>query len=840
MYNPSTDFYSHKIQTSLRFNDDNSAFLSRTPSSAGNRRTFTLSFWIKRANIVSGEAYIFSAGHTNFNTFGGIEFINGEIVVQNYNGGTQVIARTGTSLFRDNSSWYNIVWQFDSTQSTAANRTRLYVNGTQVTNFDGSDSDLTQNYEGQFNDARQHTFGCRQASSQDAFLDAYLAEVNFIDGAALTPSSFGETKEGIWIAKDTSGLTFGTNGFRLQFKNSSVGSASSSTIGADTSGNNNHFASSGIVASDCALPDCPENNFATLNSLVNTPQVTFKEGNLFSDNGATHKTTTGTLPVTSGKWYFEGRASNSSNKWTIGITNSRNVFSQQVSGTNHIIGYQSPTYAYGDAAGLYYETIRKNGSVVTSNVFGDSSYIDDDDIMGCAFDADSGKIWFSKNGTWLNGSATNSTTLNTGSHDTTVTAGEQYVSAWSGENSDWAVNYGQDSSFGGRVTAQNNTDSNGIGNFYYAPPTDFLALCSANLPDVTIGPEQDTLADDHFNTVLWTGDNSVPRNITGVGFSPDWIWVKDRIAANNNVLVDTVRGISELLYSNSTVAGVTSATQISAVGTDGFTIGSNTYMNENGSSNKYVAWNWLAGTAFSNDASATGVGTIDSTGQVNTTAGFSIISYTGNGSSSQTVAHGLSSTPEIIFHKDRDTNSNNNQWNAWHEFAGDGDDYGYLSVTNAFTGSAQIIPSGTTTIELKANLATTNENGDDFIMYAFHSVEGYSKVGSYIGNGSTNGPYVHTGFRPVWILLRESGNARNWVISYDDSTYHNGLTHSLFPNISQAEDSYSGSESGGGGRLDFLSNGFKLRTTSTSWNNNNGNFIYMAFADQPFKFSNAR
>jgi len=136
--------------------------------------------------------------------------------------------------------------------------------------------------------------------------------------------------------------------------------------------------------------------------------------------------------------------------------------------------------------------------------------------------------------------------------------------------------------------------------------------------------------------------------------------------------------------------------------------------------------------------------------------------------------------------------------------------------------------------------ARVNQSSGNHIMYCFHSVEAYSKVGVYVGNGNVDGSFVHTGFRPAFVLLKESGNARNWVISYDDETYYNGLTHSLFPNITQAEDAYSGSESGGGGRLDFLSNGFKLRTTSTSWNNNSGTYIYLAFADQPFKFANAR
>jgi hypothetical protein len=230
----------------------------------------------------------------------------------------------------------------------------------------------------------------------------------------------------------------------------------------------------------------------------------------------------------------------------------------------------------------------------------------------------------------------------------------------------------------------------------------------------------------------------------------------------------------------------------------------------------------LAGTIAANKISA------------NTAAGFSIINYTGNGLSGQTVAHALSSTPEFLIMKDRGTNSNNGQWQAWHKSAGDGDDYGYLSTTNAFTGDAQIIPNGTDTIELKVNLTTSNQSGHSFIMYAFHSVDGYQQGRlDTSGNGSgTDGPYIHLGFRASWIMVKSTG-ASNWFIWDTSRNPYNATTTPLFPNSSSTEEAtlYP---------IDILSNGFKLRGASGLGINESATYIYLAFAENPFKYANAR
>ena len=320
---------------------------------------------------------------------------------------------------------------------------------------------------------------------------------------------------------------------------------------------------------------------------------------------------------------------------------------------------------------------------------------------------------------------------------------------------------------------------------------------------------------DNFNTVLYTGNNG-NLDVTGVGFDPDFVWAKNMDSGSYHPdLYDSVRGNNLRLNSSQTAA---EATGFLTFETDGFSLTQGGGINANG--NAHVAWNWLAGTAFSNDASATSVGTIDSTGQVNTKAGFSIISYTGNGSSSQTVAHGLSSTPEFLIHKDRDTNSNNNQWNIYH--VGAGDDYGYF-LTNAFTGAAQLIPTDTTTFELKANLATSNESGDRFIVYCFHSVDGYCKVGSYIGNGNANGSMAFTGFRPVFVLLKAVTGSNNWSMYDNKRDIDNPVRDYLIPN--------NAAGSAQTDTMDFLSNGFKVRNSGAYINTNGTKYIYLAFDD---------
>ena len=468
-------------------------------------------------------------------------------------------------LFRDTSAWYHVVVTFDSTNGTQANRVKIYVNGVDQSGTGGGGFS-TANYPSQnatsgFNTTSQHEISTYDGS--DYHLDGYLAEVNFIDGTALTAASFGETKDGIWVPKDASGLTFGTNGFYLPFDDSSA-------IGDDESSNTNDWTVANLVASDVVL-DSPTNNFCTINStresVVNSGSASFTEGNLKSvDAGTTHGNHwTSTFGMTSGKWYWEVLAiTMGGNYGNIGITN--DLHRAAVAGTGVFYGNDG----------------KRNPAAFNSGTTSYGATYTDGDIIGIAFDADNESVNFYKNNT-AQGAVGSVLTASNGPYFASV-GDAQNTTTYA-----YHANFGQDSSFAGAKTAQGNADSNGVGDFFYSPPSGFLALASSNLPepDIIDGTE-------NFNTVLYTG-NASTNAITGVGFSPDWVWIKNRgRAGQGHVLHDTVRGndgAEALLLQSDTTAAETHYDNFGVTTFDsgGFTVVGNGGLT-NLSSDTYVAW----------------------------------------------------------------------------------------------------------------------------------------------------------------------------------------------------------------------------------------------------------
>ena len=331
-----------------------------------------------------------------------------------------------------------------------------------------------------------------------------------------------------------------------------------------------------------------------------------------------------------------------------------------------------------------------------------------------------------------------------------------------------------------------------------------------------------------FNSVLWTGNGSGGRNITGVGFRPDLVWIKRRSAVENHVLNDAVRGVPKNLYSSSAQAEDTGSL-MSAIISDGFTVQTDASVNVDGST--YVAWNWKAETSFSNDASSTSVGTIDSVGSVNTDAGFSIQTWTGTGSGG-TIAHGLGAVPSFMIVKNRSDGGRN-----WPVYFGDRTKYMYLSSTDAQADAGTIIWNNTTptsTVFSVGNDNGVNESSKNYVGYVFAEKKGFSKTGSYIGNGSVDGSFVYTGFKPAFILQKNTARAGSgWGMFDSTRTPTNVSKAMLIANSTAVEDT------GNAPRVDFLSNGFKWRTTD-NWFNDNGNVaIYIAFAENPFTTSTA-
>jgi len=765
------DFYGYKIGQSLRFNDNDSAYLHRTVGTTGNRKTWTFSCWLKGASFAGSN--VIWATSQQYDTLRYTSTGKFMLLLGNTSANLQT-----TALFRDPSAWYNLVLAVDTTQSTSTDRVKFYVNGSQITSFSTS-TYPSQNYDTGYNHTSYTNAIGRRQSTSSLYWDSYLAEVNFIDGTALTADSFGETKDGIWIPKSSSGLTFGTNGFYLPFDDSSA-------IGDDESSNTNDFTVVNLAASDVVL-DSPTNNWCTLNPIDDhdgTP--VFSEGNLrvsIEDNAEAF----GTFGVSSGKWYWEIRhvsSASNNNKIGLGIADADNPNNNG----EHNYGHQSTTYAAGD-------------------------------ILAVAVDVDNTTFTFYKNNTAIE--------TNTDWSSKGFTTIVPFVTSANSAGEEVCIfNFGQDSSFAGAVTAQGNSDDNGVGDFYYSPPSGYLALCADNLPDITIGPGQSSQAEDNFNTVLYTGDGST-QGITGVGFSPDWVWIKERSSTSGHSLFDVIRGAGEYLSSHSTSEEDTSSTQLTSFDADGFTTGASGATNQ--SSQTYVAWNWLAGTAFSNDAGANGA-TIASTGQVNTTAGFSITSYTGNTTAGATVAHGLSSAPEAIILKARD---NARDWRVYHSSLGATKTLD-LNTTGAVQGPNAAYWNNTapTSSVFSVGNVTTVNGAEAYIAYCFHSVDGYSKFGSYTGNGSSNGTFVYTGFRPAWVMVKKSSATGNWLLHDTVRDPFNPIENRIYPNLSDAElDAVA---------FDSVSNGFKIRNVSAGLNTNGATYVYLAFAESPFKFANAR
>lgn len=779
----------YTIDQSLRFEDGSSAFLSRTPASAGNRKTWTWSGWVKRGNLGTNNT-LFAARTAAGATYLTVGFDSADDFRMQSNSETAYPLYKTNALFRDASAWYHCVVSLDMTQATSTDRLKVWING--VLQSTASYNVPAQNTDLAVNSTETHLIG-QQASG--SYHDGYLAEVHFIDGQALTPDSFGEVDEtyGHWKPIRYTG-TYGTNGFYLPF---------SGTFYNDASGNGNNWTANNLATTDVVL-DSPTNNFATLNPLDNQG-LTLSNGNLNAlYASAAFKTSRSTIGMTSGKWYFEAVANETWGYGEFGVMPTSGALpSSGYIGASGVNGYAYQTNGY-----LYSNDVATNSGI---------SSVSSGDVMVCAVDIDAGKIWFGKNGSWFNSGAPEAGT--NAAYTTLSGSYSPAISIYNGA-SGLTANFGQDSTFAGNKTAQNNTDDNGYGDFYYAPPSGFLALCTANLSDPAVVPGE------NFNTVLYTG-NSSTNAITGVGFQPDFTWIKARTDVRTHMWYDVIRGAGNYLTSNNTNAEGYAST-FNSFDTDGFTVsGTDNYINN--SNHNYVSWNWKA----DNTSGSTNTdGSITSTVAANVDAGFSIVSYTGNATAGATVGHGLSQAPDVVIVKNRDDGTRG--WMVYHSgnTAAPETDYLFLNSTNATSDyeGAWNDNAPTSTVFSLGNSNETNQSTANHIAYAFHSVDGYSKFGSYTGNGSSDGPFVFTNFRPAFVICKvASGATGGWNMFDNERDPYNEVNGALLANLSNAEDLLTTQND-----LDFCSNGFKIRESNNNFNGSGHTFIYMAFAEFPF------
>ena len=832
-------FYNGVATQSLRFDDGSSAFLSRTPSSTTNEKTFTFSCWAKRGTL--GNSHSMFSFYDSSSDYGYMRFsADGTLRTSGLGGGSLVWSLISDALHRDVSAWYHVVFAFDTTQSTSSNRIKMYINGTQITSF-STNTYPSQDLNTGFNDTYEHRIGLRTTGSMQ--YDGYLSEVNFVDGLALDPTYFGETKNGVWIPIEYTG-SYGTNGFRLQFNQTGVGTASTSTIGADTSGNTNHFTSSGIVASDCAMSDSPENNFCTWNPLTIGSQGTLSEGNLKNASFYTSDLSgnASTFFPESGKWYWEVRVGGASAYPYLGITSQEKTNASVAGGTNYAIAWR----VTGNS-----QTLGSSLGTVTKE---DIPSFTNGDIISFALDVDARKLWVAENNIYADsGNPANGTGENA---SWTLDVGvSPFISGYQSHGVGTVANFGQDDTFAGAISSAGNTDANGIGDFAYAPPNSFLALCTSNLPEPTISPNATTQADDHFNTLIYDGNDNATRTFD-VGFVSDFSWFKARNADGiGHQLYDSSRGVQKYIASNTSGSEQTNTEGVTSFNSSGLlAIGNSNFLNKSGRT--HVLWNWKAngGTTSSNSD-----GSITSTVQANTTSAFSIVTYTGNGTNNSdiTIGHSLGVTPRMVIVKNR---TDGTRWQVYHEDLSADGTYTkkniVLNTTDGESGySSQIKAVSSTTFTVRdadANgNANVNKNNSNYVAYCFAEIEGYSKIGSYIANGSNDGTFVHTGFEISFLMIKRAvggtGDYSSWAM-YDNvrKTINSDVgtdSNPLFANRSSQEGIRgNGSLSISGTRtaIDFLSNGFKLRDVANEIGVSGNTYIYMAFAKNPFKYSTAQ
>ena len=773
----------YEVANSLRFDDGSSDYLTKTFGSVGNRKTWTWSGWIKRCFL--GTQQDFFSVSSGASTFHVLYFDSNDQLTYNYNSSNII---NTTRVFRDVSAWYHVVIAQDTTQATSSDRVKVWVNGVQETVFDSSTYPSLNADLGINNNVRHDISNQGAYYNNNSYFDGYMAEVVFIDGQQLDPTSFGEFDEdsGIWKPIDVSGLTFGTNGFYLDFENSG-------SLGADVSGNGNNFTVNNLTSDDQVL-DTPTNNFAVLDSTFSriNQNLTYSQGNLraYNPSGTVNQNAVCTFPFQNiTNIYYEGYCVSTGTD----PSNTRLQASFTIDNDFAILAY------------------RANGAITLNNstVTTVSSFTGGDIIS--MLSSSSGNVYFYKNNI-----------LQYTYSGTTLTGYIKLLPRLSDNGGEWVVNFGQDSSFGGILTKQNNTDINGIGDFYYSTASSGQACCTKNIANQS--PPILDKPSDYFNTVLYTGTGAT-QSITGVGFQPDFTWIKQRDGATprHHRLVDSVRGATKYLESDRNIAEVTDSNQVTSLDSDGFTVGTGNATNSN--TVNFVSWNWKAGgTAVTNTD-----GSITSSVSANTTSRFSIVSYTGTGANA-TVGHGLGVAPKMIIVKNRDRSAAG-AWQVYHASIGATQTLELNDTTGAYSSSTRWNDTEpTSSVFSIGSSLEVNGSGENIIAYCFSEVFGFSQIDAQRGNSSTDGVQFDVGFRPAWIIIK-GDNTSNWIIHDVKRDITNPLNARLFANSDVAEDTTI--EIG-----DITNTGFKARTTNSDYNSNGVFYYFLAIAEANIVNSN--
>ena len=775
----------YEIDQSIRFNKSASALMSRTFGTATDRNVFTYAFWMKACSESNG--YTLETNTTGGVTFSGMVMNGGSMQFFDYTGGSANIdvrtAFINETKFRDYSAWYHAMFVYDSDESTAADRLKFFINGEQYPSDDlvgpsgGSPVFPGSGANSYFNSSIVH----RISSSVNGLVDGYMADIYFIDGQALDPTSFGEfsSTTGQFIPIEYSG-TFGNNGFYIDGRDSS-------DLGDDESGNGNDFSTSNMGTDD-QVTDSPTNNTATWNSRSGTVNpATLSDGNLTalrSGNGSGIERSTISFPATE-NFYAEftiDATGSGSHVWEVGVIadddpglyqtsesrtgNEENGFSYRTNWS----GSPAPSKVNNGTA-TSYGSAGSAGHVIGVQLNGGSlTFYHNNSSQGVAFTGLSGNFLF----------------------------------AFSGQG-------------GAKVTA-----NFGQTGFTYTPPTGAKALSTANLADPSI-PDPSL----YFQSTLYTGNGST-QSINQNGnstFQPDWAWIKARGQAYDHALYDAVRGATKELKSNATDAESTITNGLTAFESDGFALGDRLGVNQSGEN--FVAWQWNAGGTSTTNSD----GSVSATVMASPTAGFSICKFNPGGNVNMTFGHGLGVAPRLVIVKNLEDGATN--WQVLNLDVGVGNKI-FLNSTAAASSDANMWQNTapTSTVVSMGTAQTTNE---DVIALCFAEVPGFSSIGSYSGNSSSDGPFVFTGFKPAWLLIkRASSGTGNWDIFDNQRDPINPADAVLDADANSAEATFSTI------KIDLLSNGFKARGTQSNINASGSTYIYMAFSETPFKTATAR
>ena len=761
------------------FNSSNYLTTASNSALALGTGDFTVEFWANPSSAPSVAGFVDIATSNTTGRFV-IDYLSGNVCVETA-GVTLITGSTSLPL----NQWSHIaVSRSGTTMSLFQNGIRIGTT-TNSTNFSQSVANIGINVGPAYG------------------LTGYMSNLRIVKGTAIyNPSSSS-------ITVPTSALTAVSGTSLLTLQNSSIvdnsgnsisitntGSVSTSVqypfttnIAADYSGNGNNWTPNNISllagSTYDSMTDVPTltsataANYAVLNPLAAANPVTITNGNLSIScgNGSTYGNTIGTMAIpSSGKYYIEAVCTQNGAQADWGLQ------SYPLSGTTRVEWYSGTVYYNGTSAS--------------------APSISAGEVLGMAIDVTGGYIYLYKNG-----SLQTTLTYNISG----LTLFPFFGTGYSNTIVNYNVNFGQQP-------------------WQYAPPSGYVGLNTYNLPDSTIKAGNKVM-----DATLYTGNGSTQTITNAAGFKPDFVWVKNRTLAYGHGITDSVRGTNKILCTNNTNGDYTVSDEVTSFNANGFSLGAAAggFTNVNGSN--YVGWQLQAGQGTT---STNTNGSITSTVSVNPSAGFSIVTFTGNATAGATVGHGLGVAPKLIIVKCRGTTTNYSVY-AKAANGGNGQNGGfYLNTNGAWFSDSGFWnnTSATSTVFTLGSGGDVNANSQPHVAYCWTEVDGFSKFGSYVGNGSSDGSFIYTGFRPKYVMIKMTSSTNPWSIYDTRRDPYNYSFHLLRANVGNEEDAGSGS----GVAVDLLSNGFKLRTNWVDINTNNGSYIYMAFAENPFKYSLAR